>query len=186
MFKINIRVVSELMIAQVILIGVLALVLILMVPPAAAELQYYQSYYTNNPLQLRVNQGDHIFLGKIYDMEGVIGLSGKIAYWKDWKNENTDCAPSKIVDLRFSKRATFLGPQFSSGNWYFWDEYECNITSLDYGNGSKSGITRIERNAPLSHDNKLAFTIVNPPAGHLITEVHPMYLPIEKYESAYT
>lgn len=186
MVEINIRVILELMVAQAILIGALALVIAFMVPPAAAELQYYQSYYTNNPLQLRVNQGDHLFLGKIYDMEGVIGLSGKVAFWSDWKIENTNCAPSKIVDLRFSKRAIFLGSQFSSGNWFFWDEYECNITSLDYGNGSKTGITRVERNAPLSHDNKLAFTIIKPPASHHITEVHPMYLPIEKYESAYS
>jgi hypothetical protein len=143
----------------------------------AAELQYYQSALHNDPLELMVSQGDTIYLGKTYDLSLVVGISGKLAWWKDWHQENFDCTPTKIIDIRSDRSAIYLN---ESGNWWYWDDYECGLSYYDY-----SLHETVTRNSPLQHDNKLAFTVIKPKTLPLMLNHVSMFSPIAGYSSAF-
>jgi hypothetical protein len=154
-------------------------------PPAQAALQYYQESPHNNPLELTAKQGDTLYLGKTYDLSMVSGITHKYAFWSNWKEANTNCNPSKIMDVRYyanhtNDTAVFLDPlTWEAGDWYYWDETDCTITHYERGTGI------VIANAPLSHDNKFAFTIIKPLAN--IPNWNPQtFFPTEKYISAYS
>jgi hypothetical protein len=182
MFEINTRGIIYLLLFEFILICIAGALI-----PQVDALQYYQEGLRNNPLELRISQGDSILLGKTYDFTGVSGLSQKFAYWKDWKIENTNCNPDKIIDIRpfksgMNKSAILIDPAvWSPGDYFFWDEYECNISAWD----SDLHIT-IPRNKPLAADNKLAFFVIRP---NLIPITRPntqMFAALPGYVSAFS
>lgn len=156
-----------------------------LVIPAHAALQYYQETPHNNPLELTVSQGDTLYLGKTYDLSMASGITHKFAFWKDWKVANTNCAPDKIIDVRYfsnhtNSSAVFINPdEWQAGDWYYWDETDCTITHYERGTGI------VIANAPMPHDNKFAFTIIKPKS--IIPQWNPqLFTATEKYISAYS
>lgn len=155
----------------------------------AVTLEYHiESSLQNDPLELYVTQGDKIYRGKTYDLSGVSGLSYQFAHWNDWKIENTDCSPDQINDIWYIRtgtnmRAVYLDPEkWSSGNWYYWDWWECNLTHYDY-----SKRKTVQATGPLQADNKLAFILINPltNAFNIKRETDASINPIQSYQSVY-
>jgi hypothetical protein len=181
MFEINTKGIAYLLIVEFMLICLAGAFI-----PHVRALEYYQEGLHNDPLELRVSQGDTILLGKTYDLTGVSGLSYQFAYWKDWKIENTNCKPDKIIDIRpfksgMNKSAIYLDPSiWSPGDWFFWDSYECNISQW-----SSEGRFTVARNKPLASDNKLAFFIIRPNPAPISRANIPMFSSLAGYESAY-
>ena len=164
----------------------LALILCLfLICPVFGELQYFQEPPQNNPLDLRVNQGDTIYLGKTYDLSGVFGVTGQLAYWKNWKLENVNCNPDIVVDInyyrtRVNESAVYLSPKtWTLGNWYYWDAWECTITHYDFETHQV-----VQRNTPFDHDNKFAFKIISPGTKYF-PGPELTITPIEKYSAIY-
>ena len=165
----------------------LFVILYFLLPPVSAETQYYQIAPQNDPLTPQVHQGDTLYLGKTYDLSLVTGVSSEYAYWKNWKAENTDCNPTKTMSVQYyhalvNKSSVMLkDDQWNIGEWYYWDEYECNLTYYDYE--TRQTVTR---NKPFDHDNKLVFFIINPPRNKpLIDYPIASIVPIKGYQTAY-
>lgn len=132
-----------------------------------------------------VMQGNTIYQGKTYDLSGVSGLSYQFAHWNDWKVENTDCFPDEIKDIWYirtglNERAVPL--DWSVGNWYYWDWWECNLTHYDY-----SQLKTVNATEPLQADNKFAFTIITPPiiASQIKLQTDNQITPIKSYQPVY-
>lgn len=89
----------------------------LLIEVASADLVYSANFTPkNNLLESSVKQGDTIYLGKTYDFSGVTGFSYEYAWWSDWKEENANCDPDKIIDIRYWKtlqeeNAIYLDPK---------------------------------------------------------------------------
>jgi hypothetical protein len=158
--------------------------------PVMAEtpaLNYHQesTWQQNNPLEYRVTQMDRIYAGKTYDLTGTTGISYYYAHWNNWTKANNDCFPDKIIDIRYYRtlnnpKATYINPeQWTTGDWYYWDGDECNITHWDSATG-----TRVKATAPLQNDNKFAFTVKTPTDQQLPVPV-PYFVPLGKYESPF-
>ena len=140
----------------------------LMGSTASAEGLFYFSNLSpqNNPLEYSVKQGDTIYLGKVYDFSKLAGFSKEYAFWQDWKKQNADCDPDKIIDTRYhttftNNKANYLDPKiWNTGDWYQWDGGECNLTHYNYETHEWEVSTD-----PLPADNKFAFRIISlPPA----------------------
>ena len=163
--------------------------LILLISSVSAQTVYFSkiNQSDNDPIESRPAQGDTLYLGKTYDLTGVSGVSRAYAYWKDWKLENTNCQPDRIVDINYYKtltnrEAVWLDPAiFTTGNWYYWDEIECNLTWYDFNNG-----TLMHQDKPFPSDNKLAFRITNAPQAYVWQQQNAITsTEIEGYRSYY-
>lgn len=160
-------------------------------PTSAAMLINGTLYYNNltpdnDPLELYVNQGDTVYLGKTYDLSGVEPITHLYAYWKNWKDAGVTCAPDKIIDTWYirtltNERAVWLDPaSWAAGDWYRWDPNECNITHYD-----RSEHIIVKATEPLQRDNKLVFTIIRPPQSAFASVSIPAFTPGQTYQSAY-
>jgi hypothetical protein len=183
--------------------NLLALVLMLaLIAPALAEnstvvrgqitptatLEYYQETPQNSPYDLYVHQGDTLYLGKIYDLSGASGISYYFAHWNNWKDENANCNPDNVVDIKYVRtlndpRATELrADKWAVGNWYYWDWWECNITHYNYSNHTIMAAT-----GPLQADNKFAFKVISAPSRQIVFNTLGNTLePTPGYISAYS
>ena len=188
-FKESFRILAYMLIFSIALFGISHL----LIGQASAEnatLEYHQEPLHNDPLELYVTQGDTLYLGKTYDLSGVTPITHLYAHWNNWKNENTDCFPSTVIDTWYietltDERAVWLGGSkgWAVGDWYYWDPVECSISHYDY---SQQKV--VVNDAPLPADNKLAFIIINarafdytlsPPA------LDAAIKPIDGYKSAF-
>lgn len=153
-------------------------------PDQNAKLEYHQEGLKNNPLELYVSQGDRIYQGKTYDLSRVTGISYQYAHWNNWKDEDFTCTPDQIIDIwhiRTGINENAVQVNWPLGNWYYWDWWECNLTHYDY-----STQKTVQATTPLQNDNKLAFTVINPP--YLPTLNNPIkegFIPVPTYVSAY-
>jgi hypothetical protein len=69
-------------------------------------------------------QGQTINQSETYDMTSVYGWTGKFAHWDNTYDENSEVAPSQIVDLnKMSKTyAIYIDPKiWLLGRWYQYD-----------------------------------------------------------------
>lgn len=164
------------------------LILLFLILPVSAATNYHQDTdrQKNDPLNPEVHQGDTIYLGKTYDLSFVTGVSNEYAYWTNWKVENTDCSPTKRVDIRYFQ--TFINKtsvtlnlnQWTAGDWYYWDSYECGMEYYDYETGQT-----LTRDRPFDHENKLAFHVIRPRSIPLQTIQIASIVPIKGYQTAY-
>lgn len=158
-----------------------------LIEATSAELLYSANFTPKNNLyEDYVHQGDTIYLGKTYDLTGVSGLSYEYAYWSDWKKEDTDCNPDKVVDIRYyrtftTKNSVYLDPEvWNVGRWYAWNGYECNITYYDFESQERK-----THDEPFQSENKFLFTIaIAPTPAPVVVTVTSE--PIETYRPYYT
>jgi hypothetical protein len=154
-----------------IIIGIIVITALCLLPEITSadvssnQILYYSqiNQSQNDPIEYRVAQGDTIYQGKTYDLSGVSGDTLVYAHWNDWKSEDVNCQPDQIIDIRYwttlnNKRAVWTDPaKWITGNWYYWDDYECGLTYYDY-----SLHQIVTRTTPFQAENKLAFRIVKP------------------------
>ena len=186
-FKESFRILAYMLIFSIALFGISHL----LIGQASAEnatLEYHQEPLHNDPLELYVTQGDTLYLGKTYDLSGVTPITHLYAHWNNWKNENTDCFPSTVIDTWYietltDERAVWFDPlKWAVGDWFYWDPVECNIAHYDY-----SQMKTVVNSAPLPADNKLAFIIRQPPYDYVVrgSIISEAFKPIGTYHTAY-
>jgi hypothetical protein len=95
-----------------------------------------------------VTQGSSINMSGTYDLEGVYGWTGKLAWWKTYYEEDTEIEPDVIIDLNNLKTyAVYIDPSvWKLGNWYQWDgkgEPGHGNNFVFRVNGSQTGMVNI-------------------------------------------
>jgi hypothetical protein len=152
-------------------------------------LEYHvETSHLNDPLKLYVEQGDTLYQGKTYDLSGASGISYMYAHWNDWKTENTNCNPDQVNDIWYirtgtNERAVYLDPaKWHTGDWYYWDWWECNLTHYDY-----TQMKTVKATGPIESDNKFAFKLVKPLSvrAEPNISIDTTVIPVQAYLSPY-
>ena len=97
--------------------------------PASAAIFTYGTSHNYSAVVLPdnsyVHQGENISQGLNYDLSGIYGFSGKLAWWED-SDDVGFTYPDKIVTLDFTRKPIYIDPEkFPVGDWYQFDGSAC-------------------------------------------------------------
>jgi hypothetical protein len=121
-----------------------------------------------------VEQGSTITQGETYDLEGVYGWTGKLAWWGKWYDEGGTNNPAVIVDLNdYKTYAVYIDPDlFQVGNWYQWDGMSQSEHANNFVfrvNASSKPIIKLNKTTPTIPNLKQDQIIIPTPVPVVIT-----------------
>jgi hypothetical protein len=121
--------------------AILVLIAVILVTPAKGDVFIYGSVPNYSAVTLPnnsyVHQGENITQGYYYDLSGIYGFSGKLAWWKNDDDAGYD-DPDLIIDLEHPEKVFIGTSTFPVGRYFQWDGKTCDSLGLcsSFGHGN--------------------------------------------------